>query len=254
MFEISTSHPLLSRLFDPATPDYPVLSAVLLGRHTGRVVADNLQHPSQCVLRTDATLTFASRWVSRRFLQASLDYFRLAGDIWLVWPPSPAALLELPDAPKTIHRYEFLDCDANSQILIDFRQSLPREFAIQSIDRLLLERCEWRSDIEFFCGSVDNFLANDIGLCMLCGDEIIVEAYVSSFGEHQAEIGAVTHEKYRGRGYAPIACAYLIQECEQRGCQVVWSCDVDNQASIRVAQKLGFQRQRTYQTLEYPAT
>ncbi len=80
------------------------------------------------------------------------------------------------------------------------------------------------------------------------------EQFVSSFGDKQAEIGAVTREAYRGRGYAPVACAHLIQACEQRGYQAYWSCDTDNRASIRVAQKLGFQQVRTYQILEYHAS
>ena len=86
---------------------------------------------------------------------------------------------------------------------------------------------------------------------MMRGDEILVEAYISSFGETQAEIGAVTPETYRGRGYAPIACAYLIRICEWRGYGAYWSCDVDNKASIRVAEKLGFRQERVYQVLEY---
>jgi RimJ/RimL family protein N-acetyltransferase len=89
---------------------------------------------------------------------------------------------------------------------------------------------------------------------MMRGNEIIVESYVSSFGETQADIGAVTREAYRGHGYAPIACAYLIQACEQRGYQAYWSCDAENEASIRVAQKLGVRQERAYQILEYRAS
>jgi RimJ/RimL family protein N-acetyltransferase len=83
------------------------------------------------------------------------------------------------------------------------------------------------------------------------GEEIIVKAYVSSFGDRTAEIGAVTRQAYRGRGYAPITCAYLIEACELRGYQAYWSCDADNPASIRVAQKLGFRQEKAYQILEY---
>lgn len=90
-----------------------------------------------------------------------------------------------------------------------------------------------------------------MGLCLMQGDEIIVEAYVSSFGDRTAEIGAVTREAYRGRGYASIACAYLIEACEQRGYQPYWSCDADNLASIQVARKLGFRHEQAYQILEY---
>lgn len=253
MYESPVDHPALQTLFDPSVPDNPVLWAVLKGRHAGRALVDDVQHPSQCVLRTDAVLTFASRWISQSFLHEAIAHFRKMGDVWLVCPPTGSFQLLAPETNRVIRRLEFFDCDARSPVLADLRQRLPDGCQIRPIDRALLERCEWKSDMEFFCGSLDNFLANGIGLCMMRGDEIVVEAYASSLGETQAEIGAVTREAYRGRGYAPIACAYLVEVCERRGYEAYWSCNVDNVASIRVAKKLGFRRERAYQVLEYAA-
>jgi RimJ/RimL family protein N-acetyltransferase len=244
-------HPALPALFDPSAPDNPVLWAVFKGRHTGTALVDDVRQPSQCVLRTDAVLTFCSRRMSRPFLERALAHFRTRGEVWLVWPATRPTQLVAPEANCVTQRLEFFDSDAESQTLAELRQRLPEACVIHPIDRRLLERCEWRSDMEFFCGSADNFLANGLGLCMMRGEEIIVEAHVSSFGESQAEIGAVTREAHRGRGLAPITCAYLIQACEQRGYGAYWSCDVDNGASIRVAQKLGFRQKGAYQVFEY---
>lgn len=253
MHECPADHPALAALFDPAVPNHPVLWAVLRGRYAGRALVDHVRQPSQCVLRTDALLTFASRRISQPFLQAAIARFRQSGDLWLVWPPTETAHLVAPEAGCVIRRLEFFDLDAGSQALADLRRRLPAACQIRPIDRQLLERCEWRADMEFFCGSVDSFLANGIGLCMMQGDEIIVEAYASSLGEALAEIGAVTREAHRGHGYAPVTCAYLVQACEQRGYGAYWSCDADNRASIRVAQKLGFRQTNAYEILEYEA-
>jgi RimJ/RimL family protein N-acetyltransferase len=253
MHECPADHPALPMLFDQTVPDNPVLWAVLRGRHAGRAWVDDVRNPSQCVLRTDAILTFVSRQISQTFLKAAIPHLRRIGSVWLVWSPEMSSRLRAPEATCITQRLEFYDCDPRSHVLADLRQRLPDGFEIRPIDRGLLERCEWRSDMEFFCGSLDNFLVNGIGLCMMQGDEIIVEAYASSLGETQAEIGAVAREAYRGRGYAPITCAYLIQACEQRGYQAYWSCDIDNMASIRVARKLGFRQENAYQILEYSA-
>ena len=83
------------------------------------------------------------------------------------------------------------------------------------------------------------------------GEEIIVEAYASALGSTYAEIGAITHDPYRGRGLAPIAVAYLIDALEASGYQGYWSCDIDNPASARVARKLGFRIERLYEVWEY---
>ena len=156
-----------------------------------------------------------------------------------------------PQANQAVERLEFYDYDPHSAVLADLHRRLPTGLELRQIDRQLIEQCEWRSDMEFYCGSLDNFLVNGLGLCMMQGDEIIVEAYVSSFGDTHAEIGAVTRAPYRGHGYAPIACAYLIRACEQRGYHAYWSCDADNMASIRIARKLGFRQEKTYRILEH---
>jgi GNAT superfamily N-acetyltransferase len=254
MHEFPVDHPALPSLFDPSVPDNPVLWAVFKGQHAGRAVVDNVQSPAQCAVRTEAYLTFFSRQVSQTFLNQAIAAFQKAGEVWLVWPDTKSEQLEPPDAPGVIQRFEFFDYDVRSQTLADLRGSVPDGCEIRPIDRQLLQRCEWRSDVEFYCGSLDGFLANEMGLCLIHGDEIMVEAYVSSFGDTHAEIGAVTRAAYRGHGYAPIICAYLIQACEQRGYQAYWSCDAENQASKRVAQKLGFRQKKAYQILEYRAT
>jgi len=253
MHECPIDHPALPRLFDRTLPNNPVLWAVLQGRHAGRAWVDNVPRPTQCLLRTDAVLTFVSPHTRQTFFDAALARARQTGEVWLVWSPELYPRLHAPQAADVAPRLGFYDCDPHSPGLTALRQLLPDGFAIRPIDRELLERCEWGPDMAFYCGSLDNFLANDVGLCLMRGDDIIVEAYASSLGKTQAEIGAVTREAYRGRGYAPIACAYLIQLLEQRGYRPYWSCDVDNPASIRVAQKLGFREQKAYQILEYSA-
>lgn len=253
MHDCPIDHPALPRLFERTLPNKPVLWAVLQGRHAGRAWVNDVLHPTQCVLRTDAVLTFVSPQTDQGFLDAALTHARRSGDVWLVWSAELYPQLRAPEADDVALRLEFYDCDPHSPELTALRQQLPIGFEMRPIDRELLERCEWGSDMAFYCGSLENFLAHDLGLCMMRGHDIIVEVYASSLGKTQAEIGAVTREAHRGRGYAPIACAYLIQLLEQRGYRPYWSCDVDNPASIRVAQKLGFRGQKAYQILEYGA-
>jgi hypothetical protein len=68
VIECPVNHPALPALFDPMIPDHPALWAVLKERHTGRAMVDNEEHPTQCVLRTDAALTYspASARVARK--------------------------------------------------------------------------------------------------------------------------------------------------------------------------------------------
>jgi RimJ/RimL family protein N-acetyltransferase len=249
MYDFPVDNPILQELFDPDMPNSPALWAILKGNHTGKAVVDSAQKPVQCVVRTDAALTYFGYQTSQAFLDKAIEHFRMAGPIWLVWPHETSLHPpEINDA-KIINRLEFFDTSLD--ILDKLRKQLPDRYTIQEINEQLLKHCEWRTEMEFYTGSSSNFLKHGVGLCMMQGEEIIVEAYASALGKSRAEIGAITHEAYRGRGFAPIAGAYLIKVCEQLGYQAYWSCDADHRASIRVAQKLGFQTERAYQVFEY---
>jgi GNAT superfamily N-acetyltransferase len=251
MYDFPFNAPVLQDLFDPYLPNSPALWAVLKGNYTGKAVVDSVQNPSQCVLRTDATLTYFGNQTGQGFLNAAIAHFREIGSVWLVWPHDTSLYPPEIDSTEIVNRLEFYDCDPNSDILNNLRMQLPDGYAIHCINEELLERCEWRNEMEFYAGSLSSFLRHGIGLCMMQGNDIIVEAYASSLGITRAEIGAITHEAFRGRGFAPVACAYLIEICKQQGYQAYWSCDADHTASIRVAQKLGFQQEGAYQIYEY---
>jgi RimJ/RimL family protein N-acetyltransferase len=251
MIEYPADAPILQSLFDPQTPNSPGLWAVLKGNHPGQAVVDDHRAPSQCVLRTGAALSYFIPRVTQAFLDQAVAHFRQVGPVWLVWPHQTS--LDPPAAKEAsaVDRLEFYGYDPQSATLSALRDRLPAGSSIRPINRPLLERCEWRTEMEFYAGGLDNFLEHGIGLCLLREDEILVEAYASALGKTRAEIGAITREPYRGRGYAPIACAYLVAQCEGRGYQAYWSCDADHHASIRVAQKLGFQHTRAYRIYEY---
>ena len=79
MIECPLDHPQLPVLFDPHVPNNAPLWAVLLGRHAGRALVDEMPHPKQCVLRTEAALTYASRQVSQEFLIEAVNHFKRWG-------------------------------------------------------------------------------------------------------------------------------------------------------------------------------
>ena len=250
MIQFPTNDPVLQSLFDPNLPNSPALWAVLKGNHTGKAVVDSARNPTQCVLRTDAALTYFSDQTGQAFLNQAVSFLRVNGPIWLVWPHRTDLHPPEGEDIETANRFEFYKTRAG--ILENLRKQLPDGYAVRKIDKELLERCEWRAEMEFYAGSSGSFLNHGIGLCMMVEDEILVEAYASSLGKTRAEIGAITRESFRGRGYAPIACAFLIEACEQRGFQAYWSCDADHTASIRVAQKLGFEQMRAYKIYNIP--
>jgi hypothetical protein len=84
MQECPLDHPALPSLFGSKVPDNPVLWSVLKGCHSGKALVDNIHNPSQCVIRTDAILTFFSCLISQSFLNQAIAHFRQTDSVWLV--------------------------------------------------------------------------------------------------------------------------------------------------------------------------
>jgi len=270
MEEFPCDDAALQPLFSLDLPNSPALWAVLKGNYAGKALVDDYTHPRECVLRTEAALTYFGRNTSQAFLARAIEHFQHLGPVWLVWPHQTDLQPPERSSPETIPRLEFFDIDPDSESLRRLRQQLPNDLQIRGIDAEIFEHCLWREEMTFYAGSAANFLMHGIGVCLMkvgrghraaqgdseaCikkSDQILAEAYASAMGKTRAEIGAITKEAFRSRGYAPIACAYLIEECRRRGYQAYWSCDGDNDASIRVAQKLGFRQMRAYKIYDYP--
>ena len=210
MIKLPPYDPKLQTLFDLDIPNSPALWAVLKGVYAGAALVDDERDPSQCVLRTDTALTYFSQKTYQAFLDEAIAKFRGAGPVWLVWPHGTTLSPPYLDDAVVVPRVEFCDCDPVSETLIDLRQQLPEGCRIRNLDTALFHRCEWRDEMAFYGGGFEHFLIHGLGVCMLQGDEIIVEAYASALGKTRAEIGAITRENHRGRGYAPIACAATI--------------------------------------------
>ena len=61
----------------------------------------------------------------------------------------------------------------------------------------------------------------------------------------------ITARAHRGLDLAAHGCRRVIEGCEAEGLGTYWSCNRDNLASNRVAEKLGFTDRRPYRFLVY---
>jgi GNAT superfamily N-acetyltransferase len=249
MFEVAVDHPGLAPLFDPTMPNHPVLLAILGGDNPGRAFVDQVENPAHAIIRTQDGWAFFSQHAPQAFFDAGLEQLRSISHVILIWPSTPTPAT--PPAPDhIIQRLEFSAGAAGDGA----PPPVPAGLTIRPMDRALLADCEWGPAMELACGSLEAFLAHGIGLCLLRGDAIIAEAYAPFRGISTIELGAVTREADRGHGYAALLCAHLIPLCRERGLAPYWSCDADNVASIKLAQRLGFVDARPYAAMIYRST
>lgn len=251
MHILQSTRPDLPRLFERDTHNKGLLFSILEGRNPGEILVDNPEQPSQCIVRSGITMTFVSRDVSQSFLDEAIARLRTTGGVALVGKRDGKCAWNAPEPDLVVERLEFTGFRAESA---GFRANLERTMPgvkIREITDDRFESCLTKDMILSFCGSRENFFAHGFGLSLCLGDEILAEGYAPVLGDNGMEIGVVTAEEHRGKGYASAISAHMIKRCLERGWSVSWSCETDNPASAAIARKLGFEREQTYPVYVY---
>lgn len=93
----------------------------------------------------------------------------------------------------------------------------------------------------FFFRDVEQFINVGTSFTAFHGGEPAATAFSAYRNGRQLEIGIESTESCRGKGYAFAVCSALIDFCLENSLEPVWSCRLGNDASYRLAQKLGFE-------------
>lgn len=103
------------------------------------------------------------------------------------------------------------------------------------------------SEIEACWPSVEQFLANGFGVCVLSeSDEVACWCTAEYVSYPRCGVGIETVEKFQRRGLATIAARVFAQNAVAKGWAVHWDSWSANLPSIKVAQKVGFQKLLDY--------
>ncbi|MGE7919143.1 GNAT family N-acetyltransferase [Viridibacillus sp. NPDC093762] len=119
---------------------------------------------------------------------------------------------------------------------------LVSEYSISRInEELITSSSEYNEDYyKDYWGSVSNFIEKGFGYCILHKGKVVSEC-TSIFSSHQfSEVDIETHADYRGKGLASINAKAFINHCLENNIMPRWDCEILNNASIKLAEKLGF--------------
>ncbi len=240
--------PAFAALFNPDDPTIFRLFAVLDGRAAGRIVTDDLAHPTWGVVQEMGDgLTYLGGALDAALVGDVIMAFHADGEVCVgLWPDDHRRGLLPRDPDYTGSTFDFLHRRHDGDRLAALARRLPEGCQVRPIDRALIERCAWRDHQIAMYGSIDGFFAHGLGYCVLRGDDILSEAYAGPAARGMMEIGVYTHQGSRGRGFATIACARVIETCEARGYQTYWNCNTSNLTSAALARKMGYQTEQEY--------
>lgn len=128
---------------------------------------------------------------------------------------------------------------------------IPPGCSVVQIDGNLLEstlkNVEYvTGEIESMWNSVSDFLKKGFGFCLVCGNEIVSWCTGEYFSKGRCGIGIETAEEYEGRGFATLTAAAFVDYCVSKNIAPHWDSWKDNIPSIKVAEKVGFEKVMEY--------
>jgi len=252
--------------------DYSLsIRAAMQGHNPGRIFVDDVENPRTAFALTVEGYLLTGEHDDPSTLEALRAFIHeklFTGEVFVngddslslaVYPEAWEA--RLPELIPThqvekLERYHYL-CH---KLAFDWRAALPNGYTVRRIDRDLLEAdnaagCvivipeaigEW-NDVEEYWGSVENFLANGVGFCVLHENQIVAQCTADCYAGEQIDIGIITVPAYRRKGLAAIATAATVEYCLTHSFKAVgWHCNAENIGSWKTAEKVGFKRNREY--------
>lgn len=238
----------VERLIPVDAPARPRALAVIDGVLTGHVWTDDAVDPTWAIVAETADGTAYAGGALTRELVADVLRGLWTASAELIFgfsgPDDPLRRL-LPADP--FWRGEAIDFTERRPPPDEAELLRPPEgVKVVPIDAQLLRRTEWYADTLHAFGTVERWLGLGLGFGVMVGDEIVAEALAGPRCRGLLEMGIVTREAHRRRGYATLASRHLAVACEARGDRVWWNANADNVASIAIARRLGFTVERRY--------
>lgn len=236
-----------------------VMNALLAGNAHGRIWVDEPVSPSSAFLWDEHAITYFAGDAENQSFNQSIQKIlaqQIAPGSFLIacyeqdgWVNQLSGIFgnqTLYPAQRRLYHLESLRVP-------DWRERIPKGFAIERIDRMLLSRTDLThldqvlDEIHQMWPSVDRFLQHGFGFCALKEDREIACWCTGEYADgDQIGIGIETIEAYQRNNLATLTASAFAEHCLKSNIQANWDCWVRNIASARVAEKVGFR-----EVLEY---
>lgn len=230
------------------------IAAVLDGNCPGEVYVDDIAQPRVAYLISGDGHYLAGSSGNHAFnraLNAGLPrdhYFVLFCDPKL-WEGALSLVLKDTYAVPAARRYYTLE----GHRMPDWQARIPDGFLMERVSPEFLERGLTNSDdvvgwILDGWHSVEAFLAEGFGFCLVRDTEIVSWSLMDYVHGDRCEMGIRTDWDYRRRGFGTLTTAATAAHALARGFSTIgWHCWANNVGSIGVAENVGFQRTVDYE-------
>jgi len=248
--------PTVIPLYRAAQICFPLIFAVLEQRQRGQVFVDNPNYPESALVVTDfGFMNYIGGKRDNDFDAGLARLFAAGGALrpsYLLWYSPPAQWQKRLDAlgPDSVRRRERtrFAFQQNRTDCLSEPTECPAGFELRNLDKDLIQKTR-KLGINIdsrFWSSAQDFCEHGLGVGLLKDGEVVSLCYAACVADSLAEIDIVTQPEYRRRALGECVARQFIKECVHKAITPTWDCFEGNTASLRLAEKLGFEAIRTY--------
>jgi RimJ/RimL family protein N-acetyltransferase len=243
--------PAVEHLIPMDVPTRPRALAVLDGLLSGRAWADDPADPDALLVMEDADGTvFGGGRVTAEAVRTALDGVPTAsGDLifGFAGPDDPMRRMVPAEPYWRGKAIDFTDRVAPADEAGLVGRSLPYGARVVALDASLLPMTEWYEDTVHAFGSAERWEELGVGYAVMVGDRMVAEATAGPRCRGLLEMGVITREDHRRRGFGTLVSRLTARASEARGDRVWWNANAGNAPSLAIARRLGFRAERRYE-------
>jgi len=224
--------------------------------HMGRAWTDDLDNPKGALIQAGTFCFIVGDENSNQVSQLIAQTLDLAGINMAYVITENVVIGDLiekyyGDNSRKIQRYE-INRKKDEFDLVTLQAivaRLPKEYGLSPINEEWYGetlRENWSEDFVSNFSSQEDYIERGIGRIIIHNGKIVSGASSYTIYNGGIEIEIATREEYRKHGLAQIVGAALILACREKGLYPSW--DAANMISVRLAQKLGYEFNKPYDT------
>ena len=128
---------------------------------------------------------------------------------------------------------------------------LRADYQVCQFDKELFDNIPGRITPRFSWRDASEFLNHGMGYCVLYKGRAVSWAFSAAVSRDEIDIGIETVSDFRHKGLGLAVAEKMIRFCFEQRKRPVWSCDANNTASQKIAEKLGFVKYSEYTTIRH---
>jgi len=234
--------------------------AVVERRIEGKIYVDDLNYPNTFyVIESYGMSLLFGNWKNSKFNNLFRDYALNTNNIrncyeWMQtfpdeWDGTLLDLFRNSLVKSADNKKESGIIELNTRVNFKFSQEKYSNREKKNVDNILIVKTD--ANIfknmpgtvtpKYFWDNEDDFLKNGVGFTLFYNKQLATTAFSSCKIDNILEIGIETVDEFRKKRFAEIACSALIDYCIENNYEPIWSCRLENTASYKLAEKVGFE-------------